>query len=158
MTQEELTQAILAAGDSSEERAAEVGSARVDAEGNSYRKLKDRLDNKEGHFNSEITGLHSDLGKNPSLNKTVWSEFIGREINVEWFGAVGDGITDDTKAWEDTKEFIQLNGGIFFVPSNLDCYIPNDIDLFGLSNIKIEGRVSGDSEKVLTVGIRSQIA
>src|SRR5690625_3094060 len=47
MTQEELTQAILAAGDSAEERSAEVGSARVDAEGNAYRKLKDRLDDKE---------------------------------------------------------------------------------------------------------------
>jgi len=158
MTQEELTQAILAAGDSAEERSAEVGSARVDAEGNAYRKLKDRLDDKENHFDNKITGLHSDLGENPSINKTVWSEFIGREINVEWFGAVGDGSTDDTQAWEAAKEFIQLNGGIFFVPANLNCYIPHGIDLFGLSNIKIEGRISGDSEKTLTIGIRSQVA
>src|SRR5690625_4489257 len=57
MTQEELTQAILAAGDSSEERAAEVGSARVDAEGNSYRKLKDRLVDKENHYDNIIIEL-----------------------------------------------------------------------------------------------------
>src|SRR5690625_6902541 len=115
MTQEELTQAILAAGDSAEERSAEVGSARVDAEGNAYRKLKDRLDDKENHFDNKITGLHSDLGENPSINKTVWSEFIGREINVEWFGVVWDGSSEDTQTSESAKECLHQIGVISFV-------------------------------------------
>src|SRR5690625_7425727 len=119
MTQEELTQAILAAGDSAEERSAEVGSARVDAEGNAYRKLKDRLDDKENHFDNKITGLHSDLGENPSINKTVWSEFIGREINDERFGAVVDGSTDEIQTWEASRVFIQILCNRFLVTADL---------------------------------------
>src|SRR5690625_7830056 len=60
MTQEELTQTILTAGDSAEERSAEAGTTSVDAEGNANRKLKERLDNIENHSDNKITAIHSD--------------------------------------------------------------------------------------------------
>lgn len=41
-------------------------------------------------------------------------------INVKWFSAKGDGILDDTKAFEDAVKFIKKsNGGALFIPKGM---------------------------------------
>ena len=60
------------------------------------------------------------------------SEFTDRGLNVKWFGAVGDGISDDTQAFKDTinkarENFINnsSNSNVIIVPNGN--YIISDI-------------------------------
>ncbi len=70
--------------------------------------------------------------------------------------AVGDGVTDDTAALLAVKSYILANGGIFYVPATANCFVSGDLDLFGLTNIRVEGMISGTgTDKILTVGYTS---
>lgn len=99
MTQEELSQAILAAGDSSEERAAEVGSARVDALGTAHNKLKVRLDLDYLYTTGKIDGMQT--------------------INVldSLFQVVHDG-SDTTEQLHDVFQYAVENNLRVIVPNN----------------------------------------
>src|SRR5690606_5664490 len=80
---------LVVEGDSS----VEAAQARVNADGSvTYTTLKERLD-------TEYTEITAQLAQSASGNKpswSIWEEFGQRGINVKWFGAVGDGVTDDT--------------------------------------------------------------
>src|SRR5690625_451077 len=70
--QEQFNQVVIE-GDSS----VEAAQARVDSEGNTYSTLKERLDEKETEFSSQLAQI---------------------VVNVQTFGAVGDGVTDDRES------------------------------------------------------------
>lgn len=50
---------------------------------------------------------------NAEINRRTWGEII---YNVRSFGAVGNGVTDDTKSIIDTIKAIDDDGGILFFP------------------------------------------
>jgi len=65
-------------------------------------------------FNGHIDENTTQSDKNPH---GTYTEFSQRGINVKWFGAKGDGITDDTSAIQATLDHIGLLGkGILLIP------------------------------------------
>ena len=80
-TQEQLDQVVIE-GDSS----VEAAQARVDTEGNIHQTLKERLD----YEHSSVTSQLAETSK---------------VVNVESFGAIGDGITDDGQALKEAHEY-----------------------------------------------------
>lgn len=84
----------------------EIENARVSHTGTNYNNLKERLDKEH----QEVT---SQLAQNKEY---VDTEFEQRAINVKWFGAKGDGVTDDTEA------FIQALG-----EGNRSIWIPEGV-------------------------------
>lgn len=72
---------------------------------------------------SDLTGFrHSDM-LNKSFDKSklrgdFWDQDLQqRSVNVRWFGAKGDGSTDDTQAFTDALSFANTNGFSVYVPS-----------------------------------------
>ncbi len=59
------------------------------------------------------------------------------EVYPEWFGAKGDGVTDDTEAISEAILFVKSSGGK--VKFSLKTYCFSSINLVGCSNIMLEG-------------------
>lgn len=97
-TQQQLDQIVIE-GDSS----VEAAQARVDADGNTFTTLKERLDTKETQFASQLAQTKEDLEQ--------------RSVNVKWFGAKGDGITDDTSSINTAIEYAKQNRRSVYFPS-----------------------------------------
>jgi len=91
---------IVIEGDSS----VEAAQARVDADGNVFSTLKERLDTKETLIQQQ-------------LETTVKKGELVR--NVKDFGAVGDGIADDTAAIQAAIDSLPDPGGIVFFPAGV---------------------------------------
>ncbi|MBD7914205.1 right-handed parallel beta-helix repeat-containing protein [Clostridium sp. Sa3CUN1] len=75
----------------------------VDARGGQA-KLKNRLDN----FDSHLEQINTEIGVLPETyiaKSGIWGEINLRGINIEWFGAVGDGNTDCTIAIRNAMDF-----------------------------------------------------
>ncbi|RKO63565.1 glycosyl hydrolase family 28-related protein [Caldibacillus debilis] len=136
-TQKQLNQIVIE-GDSS----VEAAQARVDAEGNVFATLKERLDTKETQFANEIGILNEQLADTTSSSgrpsgHSVWTEFENRAVNVKWFGAVGNGAADDTQAIQNALDSAYSNGGgIVLVPSGTfnissTITIPRNVVLLG---------------------------
>lgn len=85
-----LDQAIIS-GDSGPEAAA----ARASISGTTYPTLKDRLDSEY----TDVTAQLADLA-----------------LNVKSFGAVGDGVTDDSSSVQEAINYVALNGGELYFP------------------------------------------
>lgn len=66
-------------------------------------------------FKATIQNTMGDLStlKFPGTNMTskIQDEFLSRGINVKWFGAKGDGQTDDTDAFKQTFDYVVENFG-----------------------------------------------
>jgi len=89
---------IVIEGDSS----VEAAQARVDADGNVFSTLKERLDTKDTQFQQSINNLRQ------------------RVLTVQDFGAVGDGMTDDTSAFNDAITAAVTSGiGTVIVPPGM---------------------------------------
>ena len=80
--------------------------------------------------NSKLNKLTNDLGDIDELNQQVGSnlveklnnEFTDRGVNVKWFGAVGDGVTDDTKVIQDVinkYENVYIPAGTYLISTLL---------------------------------------
>lgn len=99
-------------------------------------------DGGDGHFRWDATSTATDNGGTiiaPNAGGTGrWKRQFSGVVNVRWFGAVGDGVTDDTAA---IQAAINLGAGQVFIPpsSNSTNYIitqlelPLGVKLFGIS-------------------------
>lgn len=71
------------------------------------------------------------------------------QVRVSSFGAVGDGITDDTSAWNECRDYVGAIGGRMIIDGNRRYYLPNGFDLSGQSNMD----VIGEPGSVLWTGV-----
>lgn len=122
---------IVIEGDSS----VEAAQARVDINGNVYSTLKERLDTEYQEVTSQLVQTANGIKPNHS----VWAEFEQRSFNVKWFGAKGDGTTDDTQAFQNCADMIESNGGgVLFIPFSYQGYVIKGTVQMP-SNVIIEG-------------------
>lgn len=110
----------------------ELVRSRKPAEYNeAYPDLPTRLDEQIGKT-SDFRSFEADK----SFMNRVYNEFSEREANVKWFGAVGDGVADDTEA---IRRALTRTHKIFFPPGN---YL---IKLDALSKEELYSFVNSDS-------------
>lgn len=66
-----------------------------------------------------------------------WERVRDGVINVRWFGAKGDGTTDDTTAFSNAIQFANVNGGRVYIPSGT--YKVTSVPFTSCSDMVIEG-------------------
>jgi hypothetical protein len=68
------------------------------------------------------------------------------EANVKDFGAVSDGVTDDTTAWEACRDYVLADpfNRVLVAPAGQH-YLPSGIDLWGVVYCRVEGNVVADN-------------
>jgi hypothetical protein len=91
-------------------------------EGRTTETVKGNADALGSHLSDKVT----DATKNPH---GAFTEFSDRAVNVKWFGAVGDGVTDDTEALQDALSSLGNSGGLVFVPAGT--YLFNETLVIG---------------------------
>ncbi|MGE1101264.1 glycosyl hydrolase family 28-related protein [Peribacillus simplex] len=80
----------------------------------------DRINSKmvsgnEGRSIADEIGVITDFkAKGSSITEKTINEFTERGINVKWYGAKGDGITDDTQAIQKLFNTLPKNSVLFF--------------------------------------------
>lgn len=74
----------------------------------------------------------------PDVIRKMKQESTERAVNLKWFGAKGDGVTDDTEAWNAAIRAVPSGGALFVPPSEGAYFSPNgfvcnrdDITIFG---------------------------
>ncbi|MGV0166400.1 peptidase G2 autoproteolytic cleavage domain-containing protein [Bacillus velezensis] len=102
---------------------------------------------------TDITNTIGDISKIPASGATivdkVLNEFIRRSVNVQDFGAKGDGVTDDTEAFKAAfasgKREVFVPAGIYMVQG---LHIPSYVRLYGVGSgsvIKLHPTATGTS-------------
>ena len=80
---------------------------------------------------------------------------VGQTADVKQFGALADGIgvTDDTAAFEATRDYCITNGVTMFAPDGLYWFV-GDIDLWGVQKIIFNGSMTFDNttDKIIIGG------
>lgn len=113
-------------------------------------------------FNEHKTEITNDLNSHKDeVNQLVSSKAdkSSLELNIMDFGAVGDGVNDDTPAFKNAIETLEDGGGVIKVPKTSQNYlIKQPLDL--TSNITIDGdnadiRLSGTRTLFTTTGTLS---
>src|SRR5699024_1445195 len=94
-----------------------------------------------------INGSLDELNSGTRTNSRVWSpknisDYVESRaeatkvfVNVKDFGAVGDGTTDDTAAFQSAMDTLAATGGTLFLPPGGDYHLVGSVTL--VSNIKI---------------------
>ncbi|WP_442761312.1 BppU family phage baseplate upper protein [Pseudolactococcus chungangensis] len=89
-----------------------IRSRKPEGYASAYPDLPARLDQQIG----KTTDFRS-FEQDKSFMARVFNESAERGLNVKWFGAVGDGVTDDTKAIQDAIDYaFTTRMGFVFVP------------------------------------------
>ena len=89
-----------------------IRSRKPEGYASAYPDLPARLDQQIG----KTTDFRS-FEQDKSFMARVFNESAERGLNVKWFGAVGDGVTDDTKAIQDTIDYaFTKRMGFVFIP------------------------------------------
>ncbi|AWD88055.1 MULTISPECIES: peptidase G2 autoproteolytic cleavage domain-containing protein [Bacillus] len=102
---------------------------------------------------TDITNTIGDISKIPAPGATivdkVLNEFIRRSVNVQDFGAKGDGVTDDSEAFKAAfssgKREVFVPAGIYMVQG---LHIPSYVRLYGVGSgsiIKLHPTATGTS-------------
>ena len=94
-----------------------------------------------------IAGAYSELENGTQTNSRVWSpksisDYVEERaeatkvfVNVKDYGAVGDGATDDTAAFQSAMDTLATTGGTLFLPPGGDYHLLGSVTL--VSNIKV---------------------
>ena len=75
-----------------------------------------------GDFSTELAadtlnGIYVGLADNPTATSKVAKRRIGTVVSLDWFGAVGDAITDDTAALQAAIDYSQIDNSALFLSS-----------------------------------------
>uniref|UniRef100_UPI0039AF9936 glycosyl hydrolase family 28-related protein n=1 Tax=Carnobacterium maltaromaticum TaxID=2751 RepID=UPI0039AF9936 len=96
------------------------------------------FNNKSGGYQSNIAniaGISNSTGS--EVNGLTWSELKNKTVSVKDFGAVGNGVANDTVAIQKAIDFVSLlGGGDVIFPSGT--YMVKDY-LFAKSNVNLIG-------------------
>jgi hypothetical protein len=93
-----------------------------------------------------------------SVTSRLLADRWGEVANVKDFGAVGDGVTDDTAAFESCRDSCISTGKVFRVPSGTYS-LPSGVDLFGVAQIKSDGHLlTGATSSEIVVGSHATTA
>lgn len=81
----------------------------------------ERLEQKDKNLTTQLEQTDLDIGETSigKPNRSLWLELQERGVNVDWFGAVGDGITDDTQAIEQAIASISKKGSLIFTAGKI---------------------------------------
>ncbi|MGF2108122.1 BppU family phage baseplate upper protein [Lactococcus lactis] len=110
-----------------------IRSRKPEGYASAYPDLPARLDQQIG----KTTDFRS-FEQDKSFMTRVFNESAERGLNVKWFGAVGDGVTDDTKAIQDTIDYaFTKRMGFVFVPQG-QYLISNPIRIYKRT-MRLEG-------------------
>lgn len=119
-------------------RAIKVASIKLDAEAKSHISLKLEKANSMWLRSVSIIEDTTTEQKYPQLLKTDYETSNGRviEANVKDFGAVGDGKTDDSLAFQTALREMEGKGGVLYVPAGTykltqDMVVPAGVTLLG---------------------------
>lgn len=100
----------------------------------SYETVAERLDSQLGN--------NDDFRKeNISLTSKMKSEFETRAINPQWFGATGDGNTDDSLALKKCHDYANENGFKVIYEKGKTYYLSNTIEIVIKTDVDFNGSV-----------------
>jgi len=97
----------------------------------------------EFYWDSASTETDNDgtIIKATSITTGRWKRLVTGEVNVKWFGAVGDGATDDSTAIQASIDAVTASKGIVFFPESSSSYfiasaltVPRGVTLKGLGH------------------------
>lgn len=64
-----------------------------------------------------------------SLTKTTYSMISGAPVNIIDYGAIGDGVTNDTTAIQAALDSLIGLGGTVVIPNSFRCYVATDLTI-----------------------------
>lgn len=95
-----------------------------------------------------------------ALTKAHSRMIEGTPVNVFDFGAVGDGVTDDSAAVQAAADYCVANGRALYAPAGYEIYLASEVDLRSIEYIHFYSDILVDPAIVavpVTVGGRSQV-
>lgn len=97
----------------------------------------------DGEIGKVTTHLAQNIGEAPENAPTLWQEQQERGYNIKWFGAVGDGTTDDTEAFRKAFKWAIENSVTLIMPAG-NYKITDKIDLGDNNKTTITFRLIGE--------------
>lgn len=75
----------------------------------------------------------------PTGASGAWRRVIARELNVKWFGAVGDNVTNDAAAFQAAFDFLRDTAtGLVYSRGNIGLYVPIGTYFMGATTLVME--------------------
>jgi len=82
-------------------------------------------------FYQSASAVSTNLGTvfKPASTTGRWLRLYSGALNVKWFGAVGDGVTDDTQSFTNAIQIASTGttNGVVYVPASTTAYMIKDI-------------------------------
>lgn len=101
---------------------------------------------KGGIFYMTNTVANTNTGTRLAMSTAGWSvqRLYEGDPSVKWFGALGDGVTDDTAAFQATADYIESLGA----GKNKEIYVPQSSGDYIISSISIKCGMRGEGNFV----------